>query len=144
MCVLVLLSKGSFFYRSRAKDRNTLQMRLRNLAMTRVRFGYRRMRVLLKREGLGWIVTKLSQFICCESACLALELRGQNHQVFPVFLLCEDQHPPLYFNSYCTEGIPLVAKASSYSHHHGRQGGVANGQDSPDLADQENTRLAEG
>lgn len=50
----MLLSRGSYFYRSQAKDLSALKMRLRDVAMTRVRFGYRRLTVILRRE--GWAV----------------------------------------------------------------------------------------
>ena len=38
-------------YRSRAQDQTPLRMRLRELAAVRVRYGYRRLHVLLRREG---------------------------------------------------------------------------------------------
>lgn len=52
----MLMNRASYYYRSRAKDRSALKMRLRDLAMTRVRFGYLRLTVLLRRE--GWAVGK--------------------------------------------------------------------------------------
>jgi putative transposase len=55
-CGLVLMNRATFFYRSHAKDRRALKMRLRDLAMSRVRFGYLRLTVMLKRE--GWEVGK--------------------------------------------------------------------------------------
>ena len=55
-CGLVLMNRATFYYRSRAKDRSALKMRLRDLAMSRVRFGYLRLTVMLKRE--GWQVGK--------------------------------------------------------------------------------------
>ena len=55
-CGLVLLNRATLYYRSHAKDRSALKMRLRDLAMRRVRFGYLRLTVMLKRE--GWAVGK--------------------------------------------------------------------------------------
>lgn len=55
-CELVGLSRTGYYYRSRAPDRTVLKMRLRELAMTRVRFGFQRLTVLLRRE--GWPVGK--------------------------------------------------------------------------------------
>ena len=55
-CGLVLLHRATLYYRSHAKDRSALKMRLRDLAMRRVRFGYLRLTVMLKRE--GWAVGK--------------------------------------------------------------------------------------
>lgn len=45
---------SSFYYRSRAKEYVALKMRFKKLAMVRVRFGYPRLTVLLKREGWVW------------------------------------------------------------------------------------------
>lgn len=41
-------------YRSHAKDQTALRMRLRDLAASRVRYGYRRLYILLRRE--GWLI----------------------------------------------------------------------------------------
>jgi putative transposase len=53
-CEVIGLRRSSFYYRSKAKDTTALQMRLRELAEARRRFGYRRLYVLLRRE--GWVV----------------------------------------------------------------------------------------
>ncbi len=45
------LSRSTQRYQSRAQDQTALQMRLRDLAAARVRYGYRRLHVLLRREG---------------------------------------------------------------------------------------------
>ena len=50
-CGLMLLGRSSFYYRSRRKEHVALKMRLKDLALVRVRFGYLRLTVLLKREG---------------------------------------------------------------------------------------------
>lgn len=42
---------------SRARDQTALLLRLRELAAVRVRFGYRRLHVLLRRE--GWKVNHM-------------------------------------------------------------------------------------
>jgi hypothetical protein len=55
-CGLMLLGRSSFYCRSRRKEHVALKMRLRDVAMVRVRFGYPRLTVLLKRE--GWPVGK--------------------------------------------------------------------------------------
>ena len=52
----MLLGRSSYYYRSRRKEHVALKMPLRDLAMVRVRFGYPRLTVLLKRE--GWSVGK--------------------------------------------------------------------------------------
>lgn len=50
-CGLVELRRASWYYRSRAKDQTVLIMRLKELAITRIRFGYLRLHELLRREG---------------------------------------------------------------------------------------------
>jgi putative transposase len=50
-CRLAGVARSSFRYRSQAADQTALRLRLRNLAATRVRYGYRRLHILLRREG---------------------------------------------------------------------------------------------
>jgi putative transposase len=51
---LMQLQRSVFYYRSRAKDTTALCMRLRELAASRPRYGYRRLHILLQRE--GWVI----------------------------------------------------------------------------------------
>ena len=55
-CVVVRATRSSVYYRSRKDVLIALRQRLREWAQSRVRFGYRRLRVLLIRE--GWAVGK--------------------------------------------------------------------------------------
>ena len=50
-CRLLLLNRSTFTYRHRKADESPLRMRLRELAEARRRYGYRRLTVLLQREG---------------------------------------------------------------------------------------------
>lgn len=50
-CQAIGINRSSYRYISTAKDQTALQMRLRDLAAARVRYGYRRLHVLLQREG---------------------------------------------------------------------------------------------
>lgn len=50
-CGLIGLHRGTYRYRSRRPEDGPLRTRLRELAETRRRFGYRRLQVLLGREG---------------------------------------------------------------------------------------------
>jgi putative transposase len=50
-CHLAGVARSSFRYRSVASDQTALRLRLRDLAATRVRYGYRRLHILLRREG---------------------------------------------------------------------------------------------
>ena len=53
-CRVIGMHRTRYRYRSRAQDQTALRMRLRELAAVRVRYGYRRLHVLLRRE--GWLV----------------------------------------------------------------------------------------
>ena len=50
-CRVIGYERKTYRYKSRAKDQTALRMRLRELASVRVRYGYRRLHVLLQREG---------------------------------------------------------------------------------------------
>ena len=47
----MLLDRSTMSYRSRRDPQDLLSMRLRELAVSRVRFGYRRLTVMFRREG---------------------------------------------------------------------------------------------
>ena len=51
-----MLRRSTWYRRSRARDQTPLRMRIRELAMTRPRFGYLRIHVLLRRE--GWTINR--------------------------------------------------------------------------------------
>ena len=55
-CRVIRTTRSSVYYQSRKDPLTGLRQRLRQLAQTRVRFGYRRLRVLMQRE--GWLVGK--------------------------------------------------------------------------------------
>lgn len=50
-CGLIKLNRTTLYYQSRAEDLTALAMRITELARTRVRYGYRRIHELLRREG---------------------------------------------------------------------------------------------
>ena len=50
-CRVARVARSSCRYRRVAADQTALRLRLRDLAATRVRYGYRRLHVLLRREG---------------------------------------------------------------------------------------------
>ena len=55
-CRVIATTRSSVYYTSRKDPLIALRQRMRELAQTRVRFGYRRLRVLLQRE--GWVIGK--------------------------------------------------------------------------------------
>lgn len=50
-CRIVRLNLSTRYYRSRPRDQSALRIKLRDLAQVRVRYGYRRLHILLRREG---------------------------------------------------------------------------------------------
>ena len=55
-CRVLLLARATYRYRSCLDPRTELRMRIREIAQARVRYGYRKIRALLNRE--GWNVGK--------------------------------------------------------------------------------------
>ncbi|MGI9415077.1 MAG: IS3 family transposase, partial [Hyphomicrobiales bacterium] len=53
-CSVLMAGRSSYHYRSRRPDQAGLKKRIKEIAETRVRYGYRRIHVLLRRE--GWAV----------------------------------------------------------------------------------------
>ena len=53
-CAAIQLDPKTYRYSSRRPDQAALEQRIREICQTRVRFGYRRVHVLLTRE--GWTV----------------------------------------------------------------------------------------
>ena len=50
-CAVLRISRSVYSYRSRARDARPLVQRIKEIAATRVHYGYRRVHVLLRREG---------------------------------------------------------------------------------------------
>ena len=50
-CKVVLLQKSTYHYKSRRPSQAALRKRMREIAETRVRYGYWRIHVILEREG---------------------------------------------------------------------------------------------
>lgn len=68
--------QSSYDYRRRKNPRTALRMRLKELAASRPRFGYRRLHVLLLRE--GWAVNhKVAYRLCCEES---LQMRTRRNR----------------------------------------------------------------
>jgi putative transposase len=51
-CGLFRVQRSTWYYRSRKKPETALRLQLRDLAMSRPRYGYRRLHVLLRRRGV--------------------------------------------------------------------------------------------
>ena len=78
-CAVVGVSRSMQRYRSVAKDQTALRMRMRDLAATRIRYGYRRLHVLLQRE--GWHVNHKRVYRLYRLEGLGLRLKRARKRV---------------------------------------------------------------
>src|SRR5712675_1687539 len=74
-CRVARLNRGTFRYRSHQEPWTELRMRIREIAQSRVRYGYRKIRVLLNRE--VWAVGKHLVYRLYKEEGLALKKRPQ-------------------------------------------------------------------
>lgn len=63
-CRLGNFSRGSWYRKSTARDQSGLRMRIRDIAMSRPRFGYERTHVLLLREGWHVNLKRVHRLYC--------------------------------------------------------------------------------
>jgi putative transposase len=65
-CKLLQLTRSIYYYKSLKTDQVFLRVRMKEIAYSRVRYGYRRIHVLLRRE--GWMVNhkKIYRLYCLE------------------------------------------------------------------------------
>jgi putative transposase len=78
-CNALGMARSSCPYRSVAEDQTPLRMRLRELAAVRVRYGYRRLHILLRRE--GWPVNSKRVYRLYKLEGLALRRRPKTKRV---------------------------------------------------------------
>ena len=72
-CLLIGIGRSTCRYRSQAEDQSALKMRIRDIAGVRVRYGYRRIHVLLQRE--GWEVNHKRVYRLYRQDGLSLRLK---------------------------------------------------------------------
>ena len=74
-CRVIGCDRKTSRYKSRAKDQTALRMRLRELASVRMRYGYRRLHILLRRE--GWRVNhkRVYRLYRLEGLCVRPKVR---------------------------------------------------------------------
>ena len=77
-CSIVRLNRGTFRYCTHRDPRTALRMRIREIAQARVRYGYRKIRVLLNRE--GWNVGKYLVERIYREEGLTLRQRRKRHR----------------------------------------------------------------
>jgi putative transposase len=74
-CRLVLLGRSSWHYQSRKDPQEALRRRLRELAMARPRYGYRRLHILLRREGWQVNAKRVWRLYCEEQLTVRVKRR---------------------------------------------------------------------
>jgi len=77
-CGVARLNRGTFRYCTHKDPRTALRLRIREIAQTRVRYGYRKIRVLLNRE--GWQVGKYLVERIYREEGLTLRQRRKRHR----------------------------------------------------------------
>lgn len=78
-CRVIGVPRTTNDYRSKAKDQSALRLRIRDLAQARVRYGYRRLHVLLLRE--GWRVNHKRVYRLYKEEGLSLRLKSKKKRV---------------------------------------------------------------
>ena len=78
-CRVIPTPRSSQRYQSQAKDQSALKLRLRDLAQSRVRYGYRRLHVLLERE--GWRINHKRVYRLYRLEGLSLRLKTRKKRV---------------------------------------------------------------
>jgi len=87
---VLLAGRSSYHYRSRCPDQAELKTRIKEIAETRVRYGYRRIHVLLRRE--GWQVNAKRVYRLYREEGLQLRNKWPKRKV--AAKLREDRRPP--------------------------------------------------
>jgi len=73
------MQRSSYYYRNRADPQTELRVRLKDLAAVRVRYGYRRLHILLMRE--GWKINHKRVYRLYKQEGLSLRLKTKKKRV---------------------------------------------------------------
>lgn len=84
------MNKSSYFYKSRRPSQAGLRKRIREIAETRVRYGYRRIHILLRREGWRVNAKRVYRLYVEEG----LQIRNKRPKRKVSAKLREDRKPP--------------------------------------------------
>jgi putative transposase len=77
-CRLGDLSAGCWYRKSTARDQSALRMRIREIALSRPRFGYERIHILLRREGWHVNLKRVHRLYCLDG--LQVRMRVRRHK----------------------------------------------------------------
>ena len=89
-CDVLRFQKSSYFYKARRPSQAALRKRIQEIAATRVRYGYRRIHVLLRREGWPVNAKRVYRLYVEES----LQIRNKRPKRKVAAKLREDRRPP--------------------------------------------------
>ena len=78
-CRVIGMHQTRYRYRSRAHDQTPLRQRIREIAAVRVRYGYRRVHTLLRRE--GWPINLKRVYRLYRLDGLSLRLKARKKRV---------------------------------------------------------------
>lgn len=78
-CRLAQFSRAAWHRRSQARDQSALRLRIRDLAHARPRFGYRRLWVLLRREGWGVNHKRVRRLYRLDGLQVRMRVRRRKH-----------------------------------------------------------------
>lgn len=89
-CATLCFQKSSYFYKARRPSQAALKKRIREIAETRVRYGYRRIHVLLRREGWQMNAKRIYRLYVQEG----LQIRNKRPKRKVSAKLRDDRKPP--------------------------------------------------
>ena len=78
-CRVLEFDASSYHYKSRRRDQAGIEARIKEICATRVRFGYRRVHVLLKRE--GWPINQKKTYRIYRELGMQLRNKGPKRRV---------------------------------------------------------------
>ena len=74
-CNVLAMNRSSYYYKGHRDEQTELRMKIKDYATSRVRYGYRRIHVLLQREGLKVNRKRIYRLYCLENLNVRLAPR---------------------------------------------------------------------
>jgi len=68
-CAVLKIDRSVYVYKSRCGEQAELKLRIQDICQTRVRYGYRRIHMLLKRD--GWLVNSVRARVVAPGDCMS-------------------------------------------------------------------------
>jgi putative transposase len=92
-CEVVRLNRASYYYVPRRDPQLLLRMKIRDYAATHVRYGYLRIHVLLRREGLKVSKNRVYRLYCLEGLNLRRKYKRRKVVTAPRIVPQRESHP---------------------------------------------------